>query len=522
MGEGILHFYQTKLQKEYKIAFISTFLTSLIIHLYKFANTLPHHDSIRNYYSTQFLPSHGRWALSWACGISSYYDLPWVIGLISCVFIALTTIVIVALFKMKNPILIGLTGALLAASPATTETFFFLYTADGYMIAMFLSSLAVYLSRIEEKRISRLILSGVLICISCGIYQSYVSFALLLAVCYFMDTLFDNQHDKKDYLQWILRQIIIYSLSLVTYYLIWKLSIRFSDAAITSYQGISEVGKLTPDLLITGMFRSIKATFLYFLQWNVFEHGFTLYSILNILFFISMAGILVFISFKSGIFKRRWAAFLFLLCLVAIIPFACMWNFTTDSIKYRAIMFQSFTLLFILTALLYEKWSKTAVKNSICLLLILIVFHNSLMANISYFYMNLSYERTYADGLEMMIDIHNLQDTHEFDKIAVIGHRFTEMSFQNKHIDKETNEITPFGKIYVLSARFEKSMLYEPALVTQFLTATFGLDLEPLDHEQQKELSETPAVKAMGCWPADDSITVIDDTLVLKLADTPE
>lgn len=34
------------------------------------------------------------------------FDLPWVIGCISCIYIALTVVVIVELFKIKNPVLI--------------------------------------------------------------------------------------------------------------------------------------------------------------------------------------------------------------------------------------------------------------------------------------------------------------------------------------------------------------------------------------------------------------------------------
>ena len=206
VGEGILRLYQTKIGKETKIAFLSTFLITILIHLYKFVNTLPNHDSVYNYYSDQNVLGSGRWALSLACGISSYWDLPWVIGLLSCIYIALTVVVIVALFKMKNPILIGLTGALIGASPSITETFFFLFTADGYMIAMFLAALAVYLSRIEETRKSRLVLSGICICVSCGIYQAYVSFALILAVCYFIDVLLQNNHSKEDCFRWVWRQ----------------------------------------------------------------------------------------------------------------------------------------------------------------------------------------------------------------------------------------------------------------------------------------------------------------------------
>lgn len=152
MGLELLDFFKFKVKKEYKIAFFTTFIITLLVHLYKFTNTLPNNDSIMNYYSNQNVLASGRWALSFVCGLSSYYDLPWIIGLFSCLFISLTVVVVVALFKIKNPILIKLIGALVGSSPATTETFFFLFTADGYMISMLLASLAVYFSRIDEKR----------------------------------------------------------------------------------------------------------------------------------------------------------------------------------------------------------------------------------------------------------------------------------------------------------------------------------------------------------------------------------
>ena len=76
MGEGVLKYYKTKIRKEYKIAFYSTLIVALLVHIYKFTNTLPNHDSLYNYYSTQNIIGSGRWALSLACGISSYWDLP--------------------------------------------------------------------------------------------------------------------------------------------------------------------------------------------------------------------------------------------------------------------------------------------------------------------------------------------------------------------------------------------------------------------------------------------------------------
>ena len=516
MGEGILRFYRTKIKAEYRIAFIATFFIALFIHLYKFTNTLPNHDSIYNYYSDQNVLGSGRWAVSLACGISSYWDLPWIIGLFSCVFISLTAIVIVMLFQIDNPILIGLTGALLAASPATTETFFFLYTADGYMIAMCLAALAVYLSRIEETRKARLFLSGLCICISCGIYQAYVSFALLLAICYLIDSLLQNKHSKQDCLRWILRQAMIYIASLAAYYAIWKVCMYFSGTVANNYQGISEVGKLSVGLLANGLLRSIKTVILYFLQYDILSHGFNLYSVLSVLFLLVFAVGLLISSFKSGIWGRKWAVILLAICLVAIIPFSCIWFFTSASVEYRPMMLQSLTVLFVLTALLYERWAISAAKNAVCLFLILTVFSNALMANVCYFYMHYCYERTYAEGVEMMSEIHDLQDVYEFDKIAVVGTRIYDVQFVN--FDTETGMRTNTGEIHILSVYLEKTLLFDSDRTTKYLYATFGLDLEVVDDMQMNELLANKEVQDMGCWPAGNSIGVVDDILVIKLS----
>lgn len=388
------------------------------------------------------------------------------------------------------------------------------------MIAMLLAALAVYFSRIEENRMSRFILSGVCICISCGIYQAYVSFALLLAICYFIDELLQNNHSKQDYFKWILRQIVIYVVSLAAYFVIWKLCMRLTGTAANDYRGISEVGTISLGLLIRGLLNSIKTTILYFLQWNVLEHGFTLYSILNLLFLAAMVAGIVISCWKSGIFKRKWAVVLVVLCLAAVMPFACIWHFVSDDVGYRAMMLQSLTLLFVLTALLYERWAKPALQNIVCLFLIVIVVNNALMANISYFYLNLCYERTYAEGIEMMIEIHNLQDKYDFDKIAVVGTRINEVQLED--IDFETGEMQASGKLHILSGGLEETLLYDSDHTTKFLQATFGLDLEVVGRIQRNDLLNSAEVQAMGCWPDGDSIAVIDDTLIIKLSDREE
>lgn len=52
MGEGFVEFYQTRIKKSWKLAFVSAFVVGLLVHMYKFTNTLLGHDSLFNIYGT--------------------------------------------------------------------------------------------------------------------------------------------------------------------------------------------------------------------------------------------------------------------------------------------------------------------------------------------------------------------------------------------------------------------------------------------------------------------------------------
>lgn len=517
MGEHLLAFYKTKIPSNYKLAFFSSFIIGLIVHLYKFTNTLPNHDSMFNFYSDQNVLGSGRWALSIACGFSSYYDLPWVNGLLSIFFLALTVVVIVALFRIQNPVVIVLSGGILAASPATTETFFFLFTADGYMLAMFLAALAVYWSRIGRNRPGQIAVSSALICVVCGIYQAYVPFALILATTYFIYELFQCQTDLKSCLRWIRNQIILYIAALASYYIIWKLLLFFTGTAINNNQGISQIGQFSASSFLHALIDCIKAPALFFFQWNVLAHGFSLYSILNIIFLVAILIIYVYLYFKTSIYKQNGKAALLLLSTFAIPIFTAMWSLASTGITYRAMMLQGLSLLYIFCALLFERWASLRLKNVIGLLLAVIIANNALMANISYYYMNLCYERSYADGLEMMLRIHEIEDTSDVTHIAVVGSRLVTVQFDT--VDPVTQRATPAGNLHILVSGLEHTLLFDAEHTVRFLQNILGLDLQALSPAELEELSQMEAVKEMGLWPAKDSVSVIGNTVVIKLAE---
>ena len=90
MGKNLMEYYRKNVKQTWITAFFAAVILGLCVHLFKFANTLPNHDSPYNYYDPQNIITSGRWFLTVACGISSYYDLPWLIGMLSILYLALT------------------------------------------------------------------------------------------------------------------------------------------------------------------------------------------------------------------------------------------------------------------------------------------------------------------------------------------------------------------------------------------------------------------------------------------------
>ena len=407
MGNELTEFYQDRIQKRWKIAFYSAFFLGLLIHIYKFTNLLPNHDGLYNFYSSQNMVASGRWFLSIACCLGSFFDLPWVNGILSLVFMGLTAAVITDIFDMENPCLIVLSSGLLVSFPAITATMAYEFTADGYMIAMFLAALSVRLTRmdtLDKKHRKSMVCSGICICLACGIYQAYVSFAFLLAVCYFMTELLENRREEKKYWQWIGLQMVIYGLAMAAYYLIWKICLRIQGLAAASYQGIDQVGTVNAGVLLGGFRKIFRDTVRFFLEWNILEHGVTRYSVLYILFLLAFAVALAVSAKKS---KMKWHHILLLVLCAAALPIGgFLWYLTSPDVFYHALMLQSLCLIYIFTAVLYERWMPHRTQNLALILLAVIVFNNSVTANIYYSYMDQSFRKTQAVAAEVSTRIH--------------------------------------------------------------------------------------------------------------------
>lgn len=104
-------------RREWKLAFFSTFLLGLLIHMPIMLRDIPNHDGLASMYFDQNMITSGRWFLTVACGISSYYTLPWLIGLLAMLYLGIAAVLLVEFLEVRQGWAAVLVGGLLAVFP---------------------------------------------------------------------------------------------------------------------------------------------------------------------------------------------------------------------------------------------------------------------------------------------------------------------------------------------------------------------------------------------------------------------
>ena len=195
MPEQIINKIKKSILPQWKVCFISALIMGLIAHLYKITNWLPNWDGLVFRYDAQNMISMGRWFLPVVCAPSSFYDLPFIAGLMAIIFHGLGAVCICKMFGVRKNITASLIGALVATFPTVTSVMMYNYVADGYALAFLFSCVAAML---VTKKKPCYIGSIVLIALSAGIYQAYITVTImLLLLSLILDVLYKNIDLKK-------------------------------------------------------------------------------------------------------------------------------------------------------------------------------------------------------------------------------------------------------------------------------------------------------------------------------------
>lgn len=486
------------------MAFFSAFVTGLSVHMPIMLRDIPNHDGLASMYFDQNMITSGRWFLTVACGVSSYYTLPWLIGLLAMLYIGITAALLTEFLEVRQSWAAALVGGLLAVFPSLASTFAYVFTMDGYMLAVLLAVLAVLLT--QKYRLG--FLPGAL-CLACslGIYQSYLPFAVLLCL-YGVHMIAVSEGAFREKAKRVLRYVYLGGIGLAAYYGILRLLLLIQGKELASYQGISGMGS-APRAGIGGTVLRMYRDFLAFtLKGNVFMNNPFSWGAM-ILLGAGCAAVLLYMCLQKKWWKSVW--FFVIMAVTAVgLPIAMnLILFVSPDVTYHLLMRYQWVLLPICMVAVVSRHSErmpwAAWLGLVCGLVLL--FNYGVTDQIAYSNLEKKYEKTYAYCVRLLDRIEQTPGYYQGIPIAMIG-----VVGDRSYPATDLTEDVTAGMIGIGG----DSLLYTGANYQAFIQNYIGATLNILPPESMEEMYYSEAYREMESFPAADSIRIIDGILYIK------
>ncbi len=498
-----------RIKREWKIAFLSAFILGLLIHMPVMLSDIPNHDGLDSMYFDQNMITSGRWFLMIACGFSSYYTLPWLIGVLGLLFLALSAAALTELLEVRDSVAIVLISGLLVSFPALASTFAYVFTLDGYMLALFLAILAVLFTK--KKRLGFLG-GGICLAFSMGTYQAYVSVAMLLSIYCILMTLMDTL-TLREKLQKSLRYLYMGLLGAGMYYVILQVLLRIQGKELDTYQGINtlESAGASGEGLMEMLAVSYRDFGAFSLKGNVLFNGWISAAAIIILG-ISAAWTLTALCLRKKWWKNP-AFFVIMALLAAVLPLVTnAILFISPDLTYHLLMRYQWVIYLIVMTAFVSRYAKALPGNGAmqwCALLGAgaLVFHYGVTDNIGYSNLEKRYEKTYAYCVRLLDRIEQTEGYYQGIPIAIVGvvgdHQFPLTDITG---DVTSNMIGLNGD----------SLLYTSDNYEAFIKNYLGATLNFLPAQAMEDIYESPEYVEMESFPGKTSTKVVDGILYVK------
>ena len=509
LPEQIFKKIKKNILPQWKVCFISALVMGLVAHLYKITNWLPNWDSLVFRYDAQNMLALGRWFLPVACAPSSFYDLPWLAGLFAILYHGAGAVCICKMFGVKKNTTAALIGALVATFPTVTSVMMYNYVADGYALAFLFSCIAAMcLTNKKPKYIA----ATILITLSAGIYQAYITVTIMLLICHLVVETLKSKNKFKDMLIKTLKFFVTGAVGMVLYYAVFNALLKITGTELLDYQGFESAASLSA-IDIFGAFYVVKNTTLdYFFDLSKGLNAFVVINSVVILF--------TFILYIADVVKNKLCiSEILLLCFyVILLPTgANVLAFLNSAIDYHNLMKMGYMVFYLFFILQYEKSDFKNIKldtikqwGVICLAFA-VVFNNVVIANVSYHKLNMAYAKSYGVIVRIADRIEQTEGADKCDSILVLG----ALDDSRDYSVNLPPDMTGTTDGFILRADDE---VVRQSVVCSAINDYCGKNYRFLAGQEKAELLKEIDEEKINIWPKKDSVIVIDNVIVIKLS----
>ena len=508
-----------------KTAFYAAFAAGLAAHLYQFTNKLYNYDELANTPGGIGLSTEqGRWLLNWMgrfmrSVFGGSYSLPFFNGIFALLFLALSAGMVVSVFQVRNKLTAGLIGGLMTVFPAVVSMYFFMFLALYYAIGISFSVFAAWLAVKYPKNIIANIAAVVMIACSLGVYQAYFPDTVcILLIVVILKAAFGGVKEKKEWKEFFLmiaRFLVVMAAGVAVYFLINKAVLAVTHIQLTSYQGGDTMGKITIAQLISAL-KSCYTSF--------FDMGFsdvmgisynrTVRRLIKVVWILFAAGIGAYLVLK----KKEYLNKVIVLCGILVFPVAMFLiyvmapnSYCYTLMAYSVVFFFVFFLLWLdacfrnlkLHAPVKSITNWVSALLTAALVIVFVWYANGNYMALEYTkYHDFSYVQT------LITKIRSVEDYSQDKPVIVVG----------TQINDSTNGMgSLIGDTFTVGGKADTNLGYNSLLY--LMSDYLGFSPYYGTYEEIQNWMQREVVREMPSYPADGSIQVIDDTIIVKLSD---
>ena len=509
--------------KEKITILLVTVITSMIVHFALYASSVTGPDTLLNsmyhradIWETMLL----RFGLFFVQIIKGNVVSPILATLLSSILLGITVNVVLDIFNIKNKYFKYITAVVFAVAPNISSTLTFFYCSDAYLLGLLFATLAVYIIRKYENKNWLVIISGLLLALAIGMYQTYLSVTMVLCVATLLIDVLNNKEKKKIFIT-LFKYIVMGIIGVIMFYLIAHVVLLIRHLHASSYSGADSIGLGTLLQLPNLLPQAYKSFFNYYFNDEIIPNTIWKTNILYIVIFTIAVISTIYIIIENRIYKKITNMILALIfILIAPICFGII-EITVPDVDIHILMACSMIYIFPIFFKLLEMLPKTKLVKNITYIMvfssILVIWNYTWQDNASYVAMKAMQNQTESTVSRIVTRIEELEGYNSQMPVLFLG------GLENNEYLNKANTDTEARKIYDRTWGFiaNKSTLWWGNMDSwrKILYEYEGVNIKLVNEHESSEIFETEEYKNMKYYPEKDSIKIINETVVVKLSD---
>lgn len=492
-----------------KLCFAATALCMLLAHGFAWFNLFPSHDGTILFFDADVVMLQlGRWVqLPYYRFLRGKISMPWLTGMFSVLWTALSVYLVSDLLKLRRKATMAFAAVLGTAISITLLNATYNDKSDPFTCAMFLAFLGVYAVRCCRRPWLGVVLCGGCLCLSMGLYQGYIEFAIgLFLLCLLRDCL-TRDLPWADYLRRGFTSVAALLLGGVLYAVSMKAVLAYKHLElIDSYNGLQQMGRSGPAVWLSrlpGAYKQVFTTLLGYDVWN--NRGMRLAMALCLL--LALACLVLALRRKPRRVLAQTAI------LLVLLPLGLNVVFLLSEQAPTLLMLYPVYLVYALVLLLTE--TDTAPRSAAwlaCVLCAFLTLENVIYANGAYTYRKLVYENTRGQVYTIMGKVQDLPGYVEGETPVVFSGDFTDSNFTYHNDLLRQYEEGDTG--------LSGSAITYDGTIKWWFANIMGSGARVVNTQAELDAwAENPAVQAMPSYPTSGCIAMVDGAAVVKLSD---